>query len=421
MKADETREAKEANGAKETNAAARGFDKAFDKVLGRSGASRPADGARSLRTAMTGRLVREWLVGWALSVVALTALFFIAMGLCRLRIWYVWDPLYQTLITFKYRAPIYMTGLALAAGIVTAVVAAVRGARRAGDYLDGVARAAEGLVSAPGTLVELPAELSEIETRLNAARARAAAAEARADLETRRKNDLLVYLAHDLKTPLTSVIGYLQLLRDEGDISAKLRRRYEGVALEKAQRLEDLVNEFFEVARLNLTDAALVRADVNLSRMVEQELFELAPSMEPKRLSYSLKADPGIVVSCDAGKVERVLDNLLRNAVSYSRPDTKIEVELRREERNGAAGARLRMTNHGDTIDPVQLERLFEQFYRLSSSRDADTGGAGLGLAIARKLVEAHGGSIKAASAEGSVTFEVWLPEKAPKPDAGLS
>ena len=246
MKADETREA---NGAKETNAAARGFDKAFDKVLGRSGASRPADGARSLRTAMTGRLVREWLVGWALSVVVLTALFFIAMGLCRLRIWYVWDPLYQTLITFKYRAPIYMTGLALAAGIVTAVVAAVRGARRAGDYLDGVARAAEGLVSAPGTLVELPAELSEIETRLNAARARAAAAEARADLETRRKNDLLVYLAHDLKTPLTSVIGYLQLLRDEGDISAKLRRRYEGVALEKAQRLEDLVNEFFEVAR----------------------------------------------------------------------------------------------------------------------------------------------------------------------------
>lgn len=377
--------------------------------------------ARSLRVAMMKYVARDWAVGWALSVVVLTVLFFLGVGLCKLRIWYAWDPVYQLLIRFKYAAPLYMTTLCLVAGAVMAPVATVRGARRAGGYLDDVARAAEGLVSAPGTPVELPAELAEIETRLNAARARAAAAEAHADLEARRKNDLLVYLAHDLKTPLTSVIGYLQLLRDEADISGKLRRRYEGVALEKAQRLEDLVNEFFEVARLNLTDAALVRTDVNLSRMVEQELFELAPALEPKQLSYGLESDPGVVVSCDAGKVERVLDNLLRNAVSYSRPGTKIEVELRREERDGASGARLRITNHGDTIDPAQLERLFEQFYRLSSSRDADTGGAGLGLAIARKLVEAHGGSIKAESAEGSVTFEVWLPEKAPKPGAALA
>lgn len=373
-----------------------------------------ADAPRDVVAGVRSRMARQWAKGWGAAMAAFLAALFLARALLGRRIWYWWDPLYP----FLHLANTYLWAIvllfALFAALVAAVVVRERGWRLVESYLGQVARAAERMVEAPGERIELPADLAQLEMRLNAARDRAQAAEARADLEARRKNDLLVYLAHDLKTPLTSVIGYLQLLHDEPGASPETRARYEAVALEKAQRLEDLVNEFFEVARLELVDAALARSEVNLTRMVEQELSESQPAMEPKGLSYAFKAEPDVTVSCDVGKVERVLGNLVGNAVAYSDPGTVVEVGLRREERGGEPGALLTMTNRGDTIPEAQLGRLFEQFYRLSGSRDSGTGGAGLGLAISRRIVEAHGGTVAASSSEGAVTFQVWLPAKPP-------
>lgn len=362
--------------------------------------------------ALEARMLKE--LAWSLlALAALVVLFFIAREICYQTVWHYDDFGYPLLHFINRYALVLFTLLAL--DMVLAVL--WRGRRRAVGYLDDVAAAAERLAEGgpAGGPIRLPDELADIEARLNAARDRSELAAARADLEAKRKSDLLVYLAHDLKTPLTSVIGYLQLLHDEPGASEQTRARYEGIALEKALRLEDLVNEFFEAARLELTESALVRGDVNLTRLVEQELSESQPAMDAKGLSYTLSADPDVTVSCDAGKIERVLANLVGNAVSYSRRGTVVEVSLRREARGGRAGAFLSMTNCGDTIAPEQLERLFEQFYRLSSSRDSGTGGAGLGLAIAKKIVEAHSGQIEAVSSEGAVTFEVWLPERPAK------
>ncbi|MDE6700392.1 MAG: HAMP domain-containing histidine kinase, partial [Acetatifactor sp.] len=221
-----------------------------------------------------------------------------------------------------------------------------------------------------------------------------------------RKNDLIVYLAHDLKTPLTSVIGYLTLLQDEPQISQELRCRYTGIALEKAERLEELINEFFDITRFNLTTLTLETERINLSRMLEQLISESGPILEEKGLLWQTDIASGIEFVGDANKLARVFDNLIRNAVNYSYPQSEIYFSAQLSD----GQIRLFIKNHGKTIPKDKLEHLFEQFYRADVSRASATGGAGLGLAIAKEIVEAHGGSITAESEEESICFTVVLP-----------
>lgn len=273
-------------------------------------------------------------------------------------------------------------------------------------YLDDLAEAARQLSHPGEEPVVLPAALAETENELNLVRERAMRDAYAAKEAEQRKNDLIVYLAHDLKTPLTSVIGYLSLLRDEKEISEQLREKYTGIALDKALRLEDLINEFFEITRFNLTHLTLEKEAVHLSRMLEQITFEFTPVLEEKGLSWELSIAPDVEILCDPDKLMRVFDNLLKNAVNYSYPDTAICVFLEKEPDRAC----IRIKNHGKTIPQEKLGRIFEQFFRLDSARASATGGAGLGLAIAKEIAELHGGRIAAESADESVTFTVWLP-----------
>ncbi|MCI9667011.1 MAG: vancomycin resistance histidine kinase VanS [Angelakisella sp.] len=256
-------------------------------------------------------------------------------------------------------------------------------------------------------MIFLPAPLREAQDHLNLLRERSLRAAAVAKEAEQRKNDLIVYLAHDLKTPLTSVIGYLTLLRDEEEISPRLREKYTGIALDKALRLEDLVNEFFDITRFNLTTLTLEPERTNLSRMLEQMVSEFSPVLQEKELSWETAISQDVEISCDRDKLQRVLDNLIRNAVSYSAPGTAILVAMEPEGNEAV----LRLQNHGRTIPPEKLCHIFEQFYRVDSSRASATGGAGLGLAIAKEIVELHGGSITAKSEQESVLFTVRLPK----------
>lgn len=254
--------------------------------------------------------------------------------------------------------------------------------------------------------IQLPDSLEDISIQLNLAREQALR-DARAAREAeQRKNDLIVYLAHDLKTPLTSVIGYLTLLRDEPQISPEIRARYTGIALEKAERLEDLINEFFDITRFNLSRLELERQSVDLTRMLEQVASEFRPIFAESGLSCSLDLPPKLRYSCDPDKLARVFDNLLRNASYYSLPDSMVEIAGRIE----AGKIVLTFSNAGKNIPQEKLDRIFEQFFRLDSSRATRTGGAGLGLAIAKEIVELHGGTIRADSTEDWITFTICLP-----------
>ena len=215
-----------------------------------------------------------------------------------------------------------------------------------------------------------------------------------------------MYLAHDLKTPLTSVIGYLTLLRDEQEISPQLREKYLSISLDKAERLEELINEFFEITRFNLSNIELQFSRINLTRMLEQLVFEFQPMLNEKQLHCTLTAAPDIMLKCDVNKFQRVFDNLLRNAVFYSFEGSEISITAEKSDTSTV----VQFVNHGDTIPPENLERLFEQFFRLDPSRGTNSGGAGLGLAIAKQITELHGGSITAKSENELIEFTVTIP-----------
>lgn len=226
--------------------------------------------------------------------------------------------------------------------------------------------------------------------------------------ETARKNDLITYLAHDLKTPLTSVIGYLSLLDEVPDMPQAQREKYTHIALDKAQRLEGLINEFFDITRYNLQQLTLEKEPVDMSYLLVQLTDEFYPLLQAHGNTIELDVPQELTVEGDAGKLARVFNNLLKNAVSYSTPGTPIRLWAEQADEQ----ARFFVQNQGKTIPAHQLDALFEKFFRLDEARSTATGGAGLGLAIAKEIVTLHGGSISAHSEQGVTTFTVELPTK---------
>jgi two-component system sensor histidine kinase VanS len=278
--------------------------------------------------------------------------------------------------------------------------------RKGFGYINTIVDASNQLVASNEDPIRLPPELSLVEDRMNRIKQEAINNARIAQEAEQRKNDLIVYLAHDLKTPLTSVIGYLTLLRDERHISSELQSKYLSVALDKAERLEDLINEFFEITRFNLSQIDLVLSRVNLTRMLEQIIFELQPILAEKNLKINLESPGNLEMKLDGNKMQRVFDNLIRNAIHYSFKNTSINILVKAERQQ----VTLRFRNQGNTIPKDKLDRIFEQFFRLDPSRGTKTGGSGLGLAIAKQLVEAHQGTIQAFSENEIIEVCVRLP-----------
>ena len=256
--------------------------------------------------------------------------------------------------------------------------------------------------------LEIPEEDSEVFARISEIKLEMNSKETALQKEMSRKNDMVTYLAHDLKTPLTSVIGYLSILEDEPELPPEQRKKYIDVALRKAVRLEELEEQLFEICRFNLTEIEIEAGDVNLSKMLEQITYEFAPLLREKNLTICTKIRSDVHYSCDVDKIERVFDNLIRNAINYSYPDSEINISLDGDDKF----VNIIMENRGRTIPSDKLERIFEQFYRVDSSRNSSSGGGGLGLAIVKQLVEAHGGMVAAESENEMIRFAVKLPRE---------
>ena len=265
--------------------------------------------------------------------------------------------------------------------------------------LDALTREHAEFISFPKNYSDIEIKLRDI--RLDVLGSKQAAAEAES-----RKNDLVMYLAHDLKTPLTSVIGYLSLLDECPELSTQQKAKYVGIALDKAYRLEQLINEFFEITRFDINSVTLESNRIDLNMMLSQITDEFYPMLTERNLTVDIDIEEPIVMFADSDKIARVFDNLLKNAVNYSYENTTIRIGARVRDDQVI----IKFRNKSDIIAPEKLERLFEKFYRADSSRGTSTGGSGLGLAISKQITELHGGTIKAQSSVDYTDFTVILP-----------
>ncbi|MBS6555766.1 MAG: GHKL domain-containing protein [Collinsella stercoris] len=264
------------------------------------------------------------------------------------------------------------------------------------------------LIEHPENVANLDGTFLEVEGAINRVRNRERqVADALRD-EARRKDDLVTYLAHDLKTPLASVVGYLSLLEEAPDLPVEQRARFTGIALDKAHRLDALIEEFFDITRFDFHDIVLTRGYVDLALLLAQVADEFYPILTEQGKSVEVEATASLIVLIDGDKMARVFNNVMKNAIAYSYEGSTIRIFAEQT----SDSVVVRFENQGDPIPAPKLGMIFEKFYRLDAARATNRGGAGLGLAIAKEIVSAHGGTISCASTPEATVFTIELPNE---------
>ncbi len=343
------------------------------------------------------KCVRAAIVASVLYAIAVFAVYYIGHRI-------TWQP--TPLYYFLKRAELYSSLLLPVLWFAILLIIIYIYWKKTVGYIEEIAAASVALVRPDDEDIRLPEELREIEYRMNQIKRTALQNERDAKEAERRKNDLVVNLAHDIRTPLSSVIGYLSLLDEAPDMPAGQRAKYTAITLEKAFRLEYLIEEFFEITRFNLSSIVLNKGKFNLSFMLRQMADEFYPMLSPQNKQAIVHAPESLVLWGDADKLSRVFNNILKNAMAYSYDGSVIDITAFKQ----AQSIVIQFTNSGDPIPPQKLESIFERFFRLGSARSSQTGGAGLGLAIAKEIINAHGGTITAQCNGDKTTFSVDLP-----------
>lgn len=275
-------------------------------------------------------------------------------------------------------------------------------------YFKEIDQGIDALLAEDVAKIHLSAEMKPFEQKLNAVKQTLKKQKQETALAEQRKDELVMYLAHDIRTPLTSVIGYLNLLEEGPDMPVQQRAKSIHITLDKAYRLEEMINELFEITRYNSSQTRLSKKTVDLYYMLVQLSDELSPVFSVHGNSIVLDADEDLTVYADPDKLVRVFSNILRNAAAYSYPGTEIIISAKEMKEQLI----ISFQNKGNTIPKEKLSSIFDKFYRLDKARISDTGGTGLGLAIAKEIILLHGGSISAASEDNTVTIIICLPGK---------
>lgn len=222
----------------------------------------------------------------------------------------------------------------------------------------------------------------------------------------RTKNELITNVAHDLRTPLTSIIGYLELLAGNSKIPAEMQHKYIEIAYGKSRRLEKLIEDLFGFTKLNYGRISMHVSQLDVVKLLGQLLEEAYPNFVEKNLSYDLQSNvPAKIITADGNLLARLFDNLIGNAIKYGADGKRVLVKILAQE----DVVTVSITNYGYVIPPEELPLIFNKFYRVEQSRSSSTGGTGLGLAIAKEIVDMHGGTIHVASDLDGTVFTVKL------------
>ena len=222
----------------------------------------------------------------------------------------------------------------------------------------------------------------------------------------RTKNELITNVAHDLRTPLTSIIGYLELLAGNTKVPAEMEHKYIEIAYSKARRLEKLIEDLFGFTKLNYGKIAMHVGQLDIVKLLSQLLEEAYPNFVEKNLSFDLQSNvPAKTISADGNLLARLFDNLIGNAIKYGADGKRVLVKIHAEDDTVTVS----VTNYGYVIPADELPLLFNKFYRVEQSRSTTTGGTGLGLAIAKEIVDMHGGTISVSSDLNGTVFTVKL------------
>lgn len=315
--------------------------------------------------------------------------------------WYQSDILYQILTKIGYD-PFYLIFIWFVGFIILVIFCL----RKTLNYIDSIVAGTSILIKNDDEKIKLPSDLSEIEDKMNKVKMESKKNYELAKENEKRKNDLIVYLAHDIRTPLTSMIGYLSLLDEIDDMPKKKRKKYINVALDKSFKLEELINELFEITKYNSEMLILEKEEINLTMMLEQIIDDFYPTLKELDKEIIIEKNEKVILNGDSDKLGRVFNNVIKNAINYSLNNSKIIIEIT----NKDGFANIVISNKGKKISEDKLNRIFEKFYRVDTSRTTKTGGSGLGLAIAKDIVELHGGEIYATSDEEFTKFYIKLP-----------
>lgn len=220
----------------------------------------------------------------------------------------------------------------------------------------------------------------------------------------KQKNDLITNVAHDLRTPLTTIVGYLELIKNKDDLTKEEIQKYSSVAYEKSKKLQAMMDDLFEFTSLNQSDIKLNKTTINISELMMQIIDEFYPSFQDHHLNPIVTiSHHHLYINGDGQLIARVFDNLISNAIKYGDDNNDIEIEVMNDEQS----VTIKIINYGQTINEEDLPYIFDKFYRTDSSRSSATGGTGLGLAIAKNIVQMHGGQILATSRHHKTTFVV--------------
>ena len=273
------------------------------------------------------------------------------------------------------------------------------------DSINEVYNSLDKIIQEDNETIKLPSEVNQFAEKINEIKYNYIITKKNERDAEQKKNDLIMYMAHDLKTPLTSIIGYLTLLTDEKEIPKNLQEKYMNIALKKALRVEELTNQFFDITRYNLHSMPITKQNIDLSFLLEQLVEESYPMLQEKNLECILNKPKSIPFIGDGDKLARAFGNLLKNAISYSYPDTTIQIDIKEE--NDII--QIIFKNKGDKIPEYKLEKIFDKFYRIDEARTSSTGGAGLGLAITKQIIELHDGKIYVKNDDEFIEFYIEL------------